>query len=248
MSQPRQETLSTSPTWRAVGAAAPFAGVPAVVVGLILLFTLGWVAGLAGFVVVGAGLGAWARLAGDRRIESQLGGRPADPRTEARLCNLIDGLSSGAGVRHPRLIVVDSPGLNAMAFGTSPARATVAVTSGLLAELDRMELEAVLAEELYLIRHQETLPGTIAAATFGVARSVAVRADHDVTADQGAVSLTRYPPALASALEKVESKGAAVAGQPSWTAHLWLADPRSAPPAAPGRLPLAERIEALREL
>ena len=237
-----------NPTSRAIGAAAAFATAPAVVLGLILLFAASWVAGVVVFVVVAAALAAWARLGGDRRIESRLGGRPADPRTEARLCNLVDGLSTGAGVRHPRIIVVDSPGLNAMAFGTSPARATVAVTSGLLAELDRIELEAVLAEELYLIRHQETLPGTVLAATFGVARSFVVRADHDATADQGAVSLTRYPPALASALEKLESKGAVVAGQPAWMAHLWLADPRPGPPPAPGRLPLHDRIEALREL
>lgn len=242
-----------SPKWRAAVAAAPFAAGPAVVLGLILLFTAGWVAALVVFVALGTALAAWARLGGDRLIESRLGGRPAHPRTEARLCNLVEGLSTGAGVRHPKLVVVDSPGLNAMAFGTTAARATVAVTSGLLAELERVELEAVLAEQLYLIRHHETLPATVAAATFGVARSLAVRADHDANADQGAVSLTRYPPALAAALEKIERKGASVAGQPAWMAHLWLADPRPAPAggaaaAAPGRLALGDRIEALREL
>ena len=237
-----------TPASRALAAAAPFAAVPAVVIGLILLFTLGWVAGVIAFVVVAAALGAWTRLGGDRLVGSRLGGRPADPRREARLCNLVEGLSTAAGVRHPRLIVVDSPGLNAMAFGTTPARATVAVTSGLLADLARIELEAVLAEELYLIRHQETLPGTVVAATFGIGRKLGVGVDHDTTADQGAVSLTRYPPALAAALEKIESKGAAVAGQPAWMAHLWLADPRPEAAPAPGRLLLHDRIEALREL
>ena len=237
-----------TPRARAAAAAAPFAAVPAVVLGLILLFTAGWVAAVVALVVVAAGLAGWARLAGDRLVESRLGGRLADPRREARLCNLVEGLSTGAGVRHPRLIVVDSPGLNAMAFGTSPGRSAVAVTSGLLAELERIELEAVLAEELYLIRHQEILPGTVVAATLGTTRRAGIRPDHDATADQGAVSLTRYPPALASALEKIERKGAAVAGQPAWSAHLWLADPRPGSPPAPGRLPLAERIEALREL
>lgn len=237
-----------TPRTRALSTAAPFAAAPALVVGLILLFTAGWIAGLVSFVVIGGALAAWARLAGDRRVEARLGGRTADPRQDARLCNLVEGLISGAGVRHPRLVVVDSPGLNAMAFGTSPARATVAVTTGLLADLDRIELEAVLAEELYLIRHQEVLPATVLAATFGLGRSVAVRPDHDATADQGSVSLTRYPPALASALEKIDRKGAVVAGQPAWMAQLWLADPRPGPPPGPGRLPLGERVEALREL
>ena len=64
----------------------------------------------------------------------------------------MEGLSIGAGVRQPRLRVVDSPGLNALAAGTSPARSIVAVTSGLLKELERIELEAVIAEELVQIR------------------------------------------------------------------------------------------------
>jgi Zn-dependent protease with chaperone function len=78
---------------------------------------------------------------------------------------------------------------------------------------------------------------------------LAVPKDRDTQADLAAVALTRYPPALAAALEKVEAKGAGVADQPAWMAHLWLADPSpSAEASGRGRLPLRERIEALREL
>ena len=237
-----------SPASRALATAALFAAVPALVLGLILLFTVGWIAGLVAFLVVGAGLGSWARLAGDRLVIARLAAREADPRSEARLCNLVEGLSTGAGVRYPKLLIVDSPGLNAMAFGTTASRSAVAVTSGLLAELDRIELEAVLAEALYQVRHEETVPATVLVATFGIGRPVALRADQDATADQGAVTLTRYPPALASALEKIERKGAAVDGQPSWMAHLWLADPRRSAIPQRGRLLLHDRVEALREL
>lgn len=225
-----------------------FAAGPAAVLGLILGFTVGWIAGLVAFVVVAAALGLWARTGGDRVVASRLRGRPADPRSDARLCNLVEGLCTGAGVRQPRLVVVDSPGLNALAAGTSNSRGLLAVTSGLLTELDRIELEAVLAEELWQIRHDEVVPMTVLAATMGMGRSLALGDDRDAAADQGAVSLTRYPPALASALEKIESKGAVVAGQPGYMAHLWMADPRPSPPPSRGRLPLAERIEALREL
>ena len=44
----------------------------------------------------------------------------------------MEGLSIGAGVRQPRLRVIDSPGLNALAAGTTPGRSVVAVTSGAL--------------------------------------------------------------------------------------------------------------------
>lgn len=237
-----------SPSGRALQTATVFAAAPAVVLGLVLGFTLGWIAGLVAFVVVGAAVGLWARMGGDRVVVSRLHGRPADPVADARLCNLVEGLSTGAGVRQPRLVVVDSPGLNALAAGTSSGRGLLAVTSGLLTELDRIELEAVLAEELWQIRHDEVVPMTVLAAATGIGRPLAVGEDRDAAADQGAVSLTRYPPALAAALEKIESKGATVAGQPGWMAQLWMVDPRPSAPPSRGRLPLSERIEALREL
>lgn len=227
---------------------AAFAVGPAVVVGLVLGLVAGAVAGVIALVVLAGALASWARFGADRLVVGRLGARDADPTADARLCNLVEGLSTAAGVRHPRLMVVDSPGLNAMAAGTGPSSAILAVTSGLLTELDRIELEAVLAEELWLIRHNETYPATILVATLGLGRSAAIPADRDTAADQGAVGLTRYPPALASALEKIESKGSVVAGQPAGMAHLWLTDPRPGAPASRGRLPLTERIEALREL
>ena len=83
-----------SPRGRAVCAGLPFAAVPALLIGIILFFAVGWIAGLVGFVVVGAVVGAWVRLAGDARVLAHLPGREADPTTEARLCNLVEGLSA----------------------------------------------------------------------------------------------------------------------------------------------------------
>lgn len=237
-----------TPPARANLLVALFAGVPALVLGVVALLVGGAVVGIVVLVVVAAGLAAWARLRGEHRVLAALGGRPADPVTDARLWNLVEGLSIGAGVRPPRVQVVESPGLNALAAGTRPNHAVVGVTTGLLTELDRVELEAVLAEELTQIRRQETLPATLLAATFGWGRGLALPADHDARADQAAVTLTRYPPALAAALEKVDAKGSQVAGQPASMAHLWLADPTAPGTPGRGRLPLRERIEALREL
>jgi Zn-dependent protease with chaperone function len=236
------------PQTRATLLVVLFAAVPAIVLGAILWIAGGPVAGVVALVVVGLALAAWARLGGDRRVLGAIGGREADPVTDARLMNLAEGLSISAGLRQPQLRVIDSPGLNAMAAGTRPDRAIVGVTSGLLTELDRIELEAVLAEEFVQIRHHQTTPATIVAATFGFGRVIALGADRDADADQAAVALTRYPPALASALEKLEAKGTEVAGQPASLAHLWLADPRPGGIPGRGRLPLRERIEALREL
>lgn len=253
-------TRPVTPNMRAVQTAARFALIPAIVAGFATWFAVGEVAALIVLVVVAVLLGWWAWAAGDWLVARHVSGRPADPASDARLCNLVEGLAAGSGVSPPKMVVVDSPGLNALVAGTQPRRAVLAVTSGLLAELNRIELEAVLAEELYLLRHDEVRPATVLAATFGLGRKIALTSDWDSSADQGAVSLTRYPPALASALEKIETTGAAVAGQPGYLAHMWLADPRGRGAGGPrrssaestaaptGRLPLSERVEALREL
>jgi heat shock protein HtpX len=237
-----------TPQTRAALVVALFAAGPAVVLGAAAWAAGGLISGAVVLVAVAVALILWARLGGERRVLASIGGRDADPIVDARLWNLAEGLSISAGVRQPHLRVVDSTGLNAMAAGVRPNRATVAVTAGLLTELDRMELEAVLAEELIQVRRHETLPATVLAATFGLGRGLAIPADRDAQADLAAVALTRYPPALASALEKLEAKGTAVPGQAASLAHLWLADPGPAASSRRGRLPIRERIEALREL
>ncbi len=237
-----------TPTARATTVVVLFAALPALILGAISWAAGGVVAGLVVLAVVAVVAAIWARFGGERRVLAAIRGRDADPTEHARLVNLVEGLSIGAGLRQPRLLVLDGPGLNAIAAGTGPNRAVLGVTSALLSELDRVELEAVLAEELMQIRRRETVPGTVLAATFGLGRAVALPADRDVMSDQAALTLTRYPPALASALEKLDAKGASISGQPGYMSHLWLADPNSPPRRGRGRLPLPERIEALREL
>jgi len=244
-------TTALSPKQRALLVAGIFAVPPAVVLGLVALLG-GPIVAVVVFVVVLAALGALAWYGGERRALARLGGTRADPIAHARLINLVEGLAIGAGVNQPHLVVVDDPALNAMAVGLDAHKATLVVTSGLLAELNRIELEGVLAEELTQIRQLDILPATVAVGTFGLGAGLAVPPERDTAGDLAAVALTRYPPGLLAAFEKMESKGTAVKSSPSSLAHLWLAEASSAPAAgghrSSARLPLAERIEALREL
>lgn len=178
-----------------------------------------------------------------------MGGRPADPKDEARALNVIEGLSFTAGLRQPALVVVDSDGLNAAVAGRDPTSAVVVATSALLAELTRIELEGVLAAALVEIRNGELGPATIAASLPGLGRRLVSSASaRDAATDLAAVSLTRFPPGLAAALDKMDSKGTAVASARADQAHLWLADPRRADAITVPRTGLHDRAEALREL
>jgi heat shock protein HtpX len=80
----------------------------------------------------------------------------------------------------------------------------------------------------------------------------------ETLADFTGVSLTRYPPGLISALEKLKTDTTVVHSGSRATAHLWLESPLARTPEE-GRLawlnrlfdthpPLEERIQALKEL
>jgi len=234
--------------------------------------------------------------------------RPADPVEYARLHNLVEGLCIAAGLPKPRLYVVEDEAPNAFATGRDPRHAAVAVTTGLLAKLNRVELEGVLAHELSHVKNYDILVSTLAVTMVGMvallsdwglrflwwggprhrndqrdggggAGSVvailgfvlliftpvaarlmqfAVSRRREALADVTGVALTRYPPGLIAALEKLRDDNTVVHSGSSATAHLWIESPvpreRSEGRMAwAGRLfdthpPLDERIAALREL
>ena len=80
----------------------------------------------------------------------------------------------------------------------------------------------------------------------------------ETLADVSAVEMTRYPPGLISALEKLRDDQAVVRTSSRATAHLWIEEPLEVPkggdrPSRWERLfnthpPLEERIALLREL
>lgn len=236
---------------RVVRITAVFSVPAAVVAGVIAWFAGGPIAAIVVFVILVVSLAAWSRYAGERLVDRglrRIGSVPADQLRHARLCNLVDGLSITAGLSAPRLEVVEADGLNALAAGGRAGRGVLAVTTGLLTGLELIELEAVLAEMLVQIRRGDVVPATMTVATFGLGRSLASPPERDALADLAGVTLTRYPPALAAALEKLEARGTEVPATPASMAHLWLADPGPKAERDAARLPLRERIEALREL
>ncbi len=73
-------------------------------------------------------------------------------------------LAAEAGLPPPRIALIGSDAPNLFTVGRSRSRAVIAVTSGLLEDLDDDELEAVLAHELSHVRGRDLLPMTLAAA------------------------------------------------------------------------------------
>ncbi len=126
-------------------------------------------------VVIGVGLTTTAYLSADRAVLSLSRAVPADPTTYARLHNLIDGICLSAGLSKPSVFVIEDDAPNALTVGRSIGHASVAVTTGLLSTLDRMELEAVLAHELAHVRSADLPVATLAITTVGLPTLVSDR-------------------------------------------------------------------------
>jgi heat shock protein HtpX len=232
--------------------------------------------------------------------------RPADPGEYQRLHNLVEGLCIAGGLPKPRVYIIDDAAPNAFATGRNPKHAAVAVTSGLLEKLNRVELEGVLAHELSHIRNYDILVSTLAVTMVGAialltdtairmmwwnggrvardgdrqgggnplaiigfvllifapiiakAMQATISRRRETLADVSACQLTRYPPGLISALEKLKADTTVTHSASTATAHLWIEQPMSGV-GDRGRLggvhrffdthpPLDERIALLREL
>jgi len=231
---------------------------------------------------------------------------PADPETYARLHNLVEGLCIAGGLPKPAVYVIDDPAPNAFATGRNPRHAAIAVTTGLLEKMNRVELEGVVAHELSHIRNYDILVSTLAVTMVGaiavmtdlairlmwwnggrvsrsgdrerggnplallgfallilapiVARAMqaAVSRRRETLADVSACQLTRYPPGLIGALEKLRADTTVTHSASMATAHMWIEQPLSGV-RDEGRLgwfhrmfdthpPLDDRISLLKDL
>jgi heat shock protein HtpX len=92
---------------------------------------------------------------GTRLVLAASGARSADPLQYRQLHNIVEALAIGDGVPKPDVYVIDDPSPNAFATGTSPQHAAVTVTTGLLAMMNREELEGVIAHELSHIKNYD---------------------------------------------------------------------------------------------
>lgn len=100
--------------------------------------------------------------------------QPADRTVHRQLFNVVEEMSIAAGVPMPAVYVVDDPAPNAFATGRDERSAAIAVTTGLLATMDRDELTGVVAHEMAHIRNLDIRVMTVAVATVG---AIAILAD-----------------------------------------------------------------------
>ena len=87
---------------------------------------------------------------------------------EKQFVNVVEEMAIAAGLPRPKIYVVDDPDPNAFTTGRDASTACVAVTTGLLAAVNREELQAVIAHEMGHVRNLDVRLMTLIAALVGV--------------------------------------------------------------------------------
>ena len=83
------------------------------------------------------------------------GAVPADPTQYAQVHDVVEALAIGDGIPKPAVYVINDPSPNAFATGVSPDKAAITFTTGLLAIMNREELEGVASHEMSHIKNHD---------------------------------------------------------------------------------------------
>ncbi|MCH7552144.1 M48 family metalloprotease, partial [Patescibacteria group bacterium] len=103
----------------------------------------------------------------DKLVLSLSHAKPIEKKDAPELYRIVENLSITAGLPIPRIFIIKDQQPNAFATGRDAKHAVVAVTTGLLQRLDRVELEGVVAHELSHIGNRDILVGTVAVVLVG---------------------------------------------------------------------------------
>jgi len=125
-------------------------------------------------VLVGVAVSFGSYYWSDRIALATAGAQLVTPEQAPELHGVIDRLCALANMPKPRVAIAPADMPNAFATGRSSKVAVVCVTQGLLARLDRNELEGVLAHEMSHVAHKDVAVMTIAS-FLGIVAGLLVR-------------------------------------------------------------------------
>ena len=194
------------------------------------------------------------------------GAEPISKKDAPEFYSIVESLSITAGLPMPKLYIINDSSMNAFAAGTDPENSVICATTGLLENMDKVEIEGVMAHEISHIKNYDirvsmaavALTAVIGALSDIVLRFIflndddedsknpialilglffvlispllatitrlAISRQREFLADATAVSLTRYPDGLISALEKLKNNKP-LERQNSTTASLFISNP-----------------------
>ncbi|NCC58516.1 MAG: zinc metalloprotease HtpX [Synergistales bacterium] len=92
---------------------------------------------------------------GDSMILASSGARQISHEDSPQLWNVVEEISIAGGMPMPKVYLIEDEAMNAFATGRDPKSASVAITRGLLQNLNREELQGVMAHEMSHVRNYD---------------------------------------------------------------------------------------------
>ena len=194
------------------------------------------------------------------------GAEPISKKDAPEFYSIVESLSIAAGLPMPKLYIINDSSMNAFAAGTDSENSVICATTGLLENMDKVEIEGVMAHEISHIKNYDirvSMAAVALTAVIGILSDIVLRfiffndddedsknpialilglffvlispllatitrfaisRQREFLADATAVSLTRYPDGLISALEKLKNNKP-LKRQNSTTASLFISNP-----------------------
>lgn len=131
---------------------------------IIVVLFLGWLfrqvtdfgnAGLVIAVIISTSMALFSYYKGDKVALKTSGAMEIGKQESPYLYNMVENLCIAAGLPTPKVYIINDPSINAFATGRDPEHASVAVTTGAIEKLDKVELEGVLAHELSHVKNYD---------------------------------------------------------------------------------------------
>ena len=128
---------------------------------------LGGMGGALIALVIAVAMNAYTWWNSDRMVLKMHGAHLASGKAGSALEQMVHDMADRAGMPRPTVYIIENAQPNAFATGRNPENAAVAATTGLLQNLSREEIAAVMAHELAHIRNHDTTIMTITATFAG---------------------------------------------------------------------------------
>jgi len=104
----------------------------------------------------------------DKMVLAMSNAHEVDRDSARELYNVVENLCITAGLPVPKIYIIDDSAPNAFSTGRDAKHAVVAITTGLLSKLEKVELEGVMAHELSHIGNRDILLSTVVTVLVGV--------------------------------------------------------------------------------
>ncbi len=119
-----------------------------------LIFEVGY-SGVIWAVIIAIGLSLFGYYSGDKIALATAGAHPITKEQNPYVYRLVENLCITAGLSMPKIYIINEPAPNAFATGRDPKHSSIALTSGLIENLENEELEGVIAHELSHIKNYD---------------------------------------------------------------------------------------------